>query len=102
MGRLRNSVSGLRDSVGDTYNYPLVKMTGISDYNDISSIIARPDPSAANFPSGLGGNAAMVISVGPQSNYDAQLAFGFGSDKIAIRRRYGSTTWGAWKYFTAT
>ena len=50
------------------------------------------------FPSGLGGNSCMVLVQTDNIQYNAQLAFGFGSDKIAIRRRNGSTTWTAWKY----
>lgn len=50
------------------------------------------------FPSGLGGNGCVVIVATTNINYNAQLAFGFGSDKIAIRRRNGSTTWSEWKY----
>lgn len=50
------------------------------------------------FPSGLGGNGCVVIVATTNINYNAQLAFGFGSDKIAIRRKNGSTTWSEWKY----
>ena len=51
----------------------------------------------------LGGNSCLVIQAAPLNNkYTAQLAFSFGSDKIAIRRKFNSDTYTAWKYFTAT
>ena len=50
----------------------------------------------------LNANACIVIqgSINNDS-YNVQLAFAFGADKIAIRRKSGSTTWTEWKYFTA-
>lgn len=46
-------------------------------------------------------NACIVI----QSNmdnpiYNAEIAFSFGSDKIAIRRKNGTEEWSNWKYFS--
>lgn len=76
--------------------------SGVSDLNAAPSgnraIIPTTNP--ANFPSGLGGNNALVLQQGGAS-FAAQLAFGFNSDKIAIRRKV-SGTWTSWKYFTAT
>lgn len=49
----------------------------------------------------LGGNGCCVIQHNPDSGiYTAQLAFSFGSDKIAIRRKRGSS-WSDWAYFSA-
>ena len=47
----------------------------------------------------LGANGCLVI----QHNlgygvFTAQLAFSFGSDKIAIRRKHTSNAWTDWKY----
>lgn len=50
----------------------------------------------------LGGNGCVVIQQNPGvSAYTAQLAFSFGSDKIAIRRKKERGNWTDWKYFTA-
>lgn len=47
----------------------------------------------------LGGNGCCVIQHNPDNNeYTAQLAFSFGSDKIAIRRKR-NTGWTNWAYF---
>lgn len=49
----------------------------------------------------LGGNGCCVIQHNPDGGaYTAQLAFSFGSDKIAIRRKKGSS-WSDWAYFSA-
>lgn len=48
-------------------------------------------------------NSCFVIQQNPLvGNFNAQLAFSFGSDKIAIRRKVSSTTWTTWKYFSAS
>lgn len=48
------------------------------------------------------GNQFTVINhLRTSSKYGAQLAFGFGSDYLAIRRRGDSTTWGAWSKIKA-
>lgn len=53
-------------------------------------------------PSRLGSNACLVIQQNlGVGNYTAQLAFSFGSDKIAIRRKNNTDSWTEWKYFTA-
>lgn len=49
----------------------------------------------------LGSNGCCVIQHNPDNNeYTAQLAFSFGSDKIAIRRKK-NTGWTNWAYFSA-
>ena len=49
----------------------------------------------------LGGNGCCVIQHNPSDEkYTAQLAFSFGSDKIAIRHKKGSS-WSNWAYFSA-
>lgn len=50
----------------------------------------------------LNGNACLVIQQNPGSTvYTAQLAFSFGTSKIAIRYKRTSD-WTAWQYFTAS
>ena len=44
----------------------------------------------------------MVLYFKAANTYEAQLAFGFGADKMAIRRKSNSSTWTSWKYFTAS
>lgn len=49
----------------------------------------------------LGGNGCCVIQHNPGSKtYTAQLAFSFGSDKIAIRSKK-TDAWSGWAYFSA-
>ena len=49
----------------------------------------------------LGGNGCCVIQHNPDAGiYTAQLAFSFGSDKIAIRHKKESS-WSDWAYFSA-
>lgn len=53
-------------------------------------------------PSELRSNGCLVIQQNlGEGNYAAQLAFSFGSDKIAIRRKRNTNSWTEWKYFTA-
>ena len=59
--------------------------------------------SPKGLPMGFAGNGCCVICHNPSDRfYSAQLAFNFGDDKIAIRRKYGGDTWSEWKYFTAS
>lgn len=58
--------------------------------------------SGGTMPSGIGGNQLCVIVACINSSFNAQLAFSFGTDKLAMRRRNGSTTWTDWKYVTFT
>ena len=56
-------------------------------------------PNPTGFPSGFCGNGCFVIQHNPtNAKYTAQLAFGFGSDKIAIRRKNDSEKWLEWHY----
>lgn len=80
--------------------------TNIRDLNNPpNALILHTDssPNIVGYPSGLAGNTCVVLQVLPGgADYSAQLAFSFGLDKMAIRRKSGSTTWTAWKYFTAS
>lgn len=49
----------------------------------------------------IGGNSVMCFQqFTDNENYNALLCFGFGSDKIAIKRKNNSSEWTAWKYIT--
>ena len=71
---------------------------------------ANYNSSQGTYPSGLGGNAIMLIGFSSIAKsglpaYGVQIAFGFGSDKIAIRHvsyNVSGAAWGAWKYLTAS
>lgn len=90
------------------FNSGLVIYAG-TDYN-----INEPPQTFCRFrnnckgtmPSGLGGNQYSLYTQVPgklaNSTYNVQVAVGFGSDKIAIRRKNGSTSWTAWKYVNLT
>lgn len=70
--------------------------------NPPSAFILNTAVEPVGLPSHLGCNGCVVIQQNPGDNkHSAQLAFSFGSDKIAIRRRYGEEKWTDWKYFTA-
>lgn len=53
-----------------------------------------------NLPA-IGGNSVICFQQFiDNENYNALLCFGFGSDKIAIKRKNNSSEWTAWKYIT--
>ena len=65
------------------------------------AFILQTSSNPTGYPSGLGGNSCMVIQHGPAANtFSAQLAFCYGSDKMAIRRKTNNPTWSSWKYIT--
>ena len=78
--------------------------TRVTDLNNPpNTFILNTAVEPVGLPSYLGCNGCVVIQQNPGDNrYSAQLAFSFGSDKIAIRRRYGGEEWTNWKYFTAS
>jgi len=58
--------------------------------------IGRASSSLPGYPSALGGNQCVVISMFAEDTmYNAQIAFGFGANGIVQRRRYNSA-WTAW------
>lgn len=67
--------------------------------NPPAALILNTSTVTKGYPSQFVGNSCLVLqhNIG-NSIYRAQLAFGFGSDKIAIRRKNGSTQWTDWKY----
>lgn len=91
-----DSIKTLRDSVSPVY------ALGVNDLdNPPAALILNTSADPKGFPSQLKGNGCIVIQHNFGANtYTAQLAFGFGSDKIAIRRKYASAQWTDWKYGT--
>ena len=89
-------VNDLGDSVSHVY------ALDVSDLdNPPKAFILNVSADSKGVPSQIGGNSCVVFQHNFNDNtYTAQLAFGFGSDKLAIRRKYGSTTWTEWKYLT--
>ena len=87
---------------------------GLHLYNDsqASSSINKPghifaryrmDHCPGTMPTSLKGNQCTVYSqmtdpTGQATSYNVQVAVGFGADKIALRRKNGSTSWLPWKY----
>lgn len=73
------------------------------DIDTISSqaYIIRINYSGADFsgtaPSGLSGNGAILFGFSIPG-YGCQIAFGFGSNKIAIRNKPFNGTWQDWRY----
>lgn len=80
-----------------------VYISAVKDLNNPPrAFILNTDVSPIGLPPQLDSNACLVIQHNPSNNlYTAQLAFSFGSDKIAIRRKTGTDIWTEWKYFTA-
>lgn len=70
--------------------------------NPPKAFLLNTAPNPTGFPTGLGGNGCCVIQQNfGRGSFAAQIAFGFTTDKIAIRRRNMNENWTAWKYITA-
>lgn len=91
-----NQINKLGGSVSRVY------ATEVKDLdNPPAALILNTSPDPKGFPSKLGGNSCIVIQQNfGDKTYSAQLAFGFGSDKIAIRNRRNGSNWTDWKYVT--
>lgn len=76
--------------------------TNIDDVLHSCYLNAMVGTTAGNLPTGIGGNQWLIFTAMSNPTYNAQLAFGFGSTKIGMRTRSGSTTWSDWKYVTLT
>lgn len=88
---------------GTNQIYTSIFYMNVDNLNDPpNAVVYLSSPSTIGFPSALGGNRCLVLYLNAGDTYKAQLAFGFGSDKIAIRRKIHDTTWTDWKYFTAS
>lgn len=84
------------------YNNSSLYKDGVDNLDDPpEAFIVNTATNPIGFPSGLGGNACLVIQQYPaNTKYSAQLAFSFGSNKLAIRRRNNEATWSEWAYVT--
>lgn len=71
--------------------------------NPPSYSIFQAIAGSTNLPTELRGNAAFVLQLATENIlYGAMIVFGFGSDKIAIKRKNASEQWSEWRYFSAT
>ncbi len=71
--------------------------------NPPSYSIFQAIAGSTNLPPELGGNAAFVLQLVTENIlYGAMIVFGFGSDKIAIKRKNASEQWSEWRYFSVT
>lgn len=87
----------------DKLNSKQIYASNVANLNNPpSNAILNTGTYPIGMPTELLSNACLVIQHNPgDGGYTAQLAFSFGSDKIAIRRKNGSNSWSEWKYFTA-
>lgn len=89
-------INRLGDSVSRVY---AIEVKDLDNPPEAHILITSTTPKG--FPSQLGGNACIVIQQNiTNTTYTAQLAFGFGSNNIAIRRKNGTAIWTDWKYVT--
>ena len=84
-------------------NSKTIYVNNVTDLNNTPNYaILNTNVNPIGLPSGLKSNGCLVIQQNlGKGNYSAQLAFSFGSDKIAIRRKCNTNNWTEWKYFTA-
>ena len=82
-------------------NRSLIYEENVYDLNNPpSAFILNTGVNPKGLPD-LNGNSCCVIQHNPGNKaYSAQLAFSFGSDKIAIRRKKNAV-WTNWTYFSA-
>lgn len=79
-----------------------IRATGATDIdNPPKATIFQTAVNPKGMPD-INANACIVIQSNiDNSIYNAEIAFSFGSDKIAIRRKNGTEKWSDWKYFSA-
>ena len=97
---ITGSIALLDELVGNTVK-PLFMYCDDLD-NPPQAYIVQTGTKPVGYPTNLGGNSCIVIQQNPGTIYTVQLAFGFGSDRIAIRRKAGTNTFTEWHYFSAT
>lgn len=96
---IKSYVDSVKEKLGDPGDYKMAKVFASDLDNPPDSYISTTAINATGFPSDLVGNTCIVIQQNPgRDTYNAELAFGFGADKIALRRRW-SGDWTEWKYF---
>jgi hypothetical protein len=96
-------VSSFSDQISNTVPSAISVEQGNFD-KPTKTFMRMMTTSQGTSPSGvLSGNQFFVISMSTDDGtqaYNAQIAFSFSADAIAIRRKNGSTTWGSWKAIT--
>lgn len=60
----------------------------------------RVRTGSTHIPEGMGNQFIVFRVVLDNDMYDAMLAIGFGSNRIALNTKNGSSTWDGWKYAT--
>lgn len=96
--------AALKSDLGNPGSCKIIEID-VSDLNNPPKayiLETQPSVNIPGYPAGLDGNRVLVLQLYPGSlSYSAQLAIGFGCDKLAIRRKSGSVSWTDWKYFIA-
>lgn len=94
-----------KSDLGNQGSFKIVE-TEVNDLNNPPNafiLFTNPGDKIPGYPASISGNRVLVLQCYPADTiHTAQLAFGFGADRIGIRRRRGSSTWTEWKYFTAS
>lgn len=98
---MSTNISNLVTRIGVDTGYSVVA-AGVTDINNPpKAFILHTAVNPTGLPSGLGGNACVVLQQNPASpTYSGQLAFSFSGTKIAVRGKDHTGVWGAWKYVT--
>lgn len=92
-----------KSDLGNIGPYKIMDYNTSNLNNPPNAIILHTTQNPIGYPQSLEGNTAIVIQLFPGRDvFSAQLAFGFGTDKLAYRRKTNSANWTAWKYFTAS
>lgn len=89
----------LKSDLGNTGNSKIVSIDVSNLDNPPNSFILQTIASNTipGFPTSLSGNRVLVLQLLPgDSVYSAQLAFGFGSGKIAMRNKQNGNAWSSW------
>lgn len=88
---------------GGTFDYMVFYSNAADLNNPPKAFILQSAPNPAGFPSKLGGNSCIVLQLFPgRADYSAQLAFGFGSEYLAFRRKQAGHNGGEWTNWNYT
>lgn len=92
----------LKSDLGNTNNMQLMQAypDNIDDPPLAIILQAHLNNTLGTLPTEIGGSVFLILQSNPTiryRQYNSQLAFGFGGDKIAFRRRSGGG-WTEWKY----
>lgn len=93
-----------KSALGNTNNMQLMQAypDNIDDPPLAIILQAHLNNTLGTLPTEIGGTVFLILQSNPTiryKQYNSQLAFGFGGDKIAFRRRSGGG-WTEWKYLT--